>query len=173
MPSEKVLEQKKQDVKELAEKLKSSAMGIVISYKGIDVENDTKFRKEMREADLEYFVVKNSMLGFASKEVGYDFDEHLHGTTAIALSKEDPIAISKIIAKYAKELKDSTEFHVKTGFLNGSVIGVDLINEYGTMPTKEESVVNLLNLLVNPVRMFAMAVEAVAKKKESEGSGEE
>jgi len=171
LPSEKTLAVKKQYVSDLVEKLKTANMGIVISYKGITVEEDTRLRKEMREAGLQYFVVKNSMLRLASKEVGYDFDEHLHGTTAIALSEEDPIIISKIITKYVKELasqeerKDKIEFHIKAGFLEGKKVGVELINEYGSLPTKEESIVKLLGLLNTPVRMFAMAIKAVAEKQ--------
>ena len=167
MPSEKILAFKKQYVQELVEKLKSSFMGIVVSYKGIDVENDTKLRKEMREAGLEYFVVKNSMLNFASKEVGYDFEQHLHGTTALALSKEDPIMVSKILFKYSKELKDKAEFYVKTGFLDGKVVDADLINEYGSMPTREESLVRLVGLLASPMRMLAIAIKEIANKEDS------
>ena len=100
MPSQKILEAKKQYVSGLVEKIKDSKMGIIVSYKGINVEQDTRLRKEIREAELEYFVVKNSMLRFATKEVGYEIEESLHGTTAIALSKEDPIKVSKII-KYS------------------------------------------------------------------------
>lgn len=172
MPGEKTLELKKQFVSDLIEKLKNSNVGIIISYKGITVEEDTRLRKEMREAGLQYFVVKNSMLRLASKEVGYNFDEQLHGTTAIALSKEDPIVISKILTKYVKELenqeerKEKVEFYIKAGFFEGKEIGVELINEYGSLPTKEESVAKLLGLLSVPMRMFAVAVRAVAEKQD-------
>ena len=69
MPSEKILEQKKQTVAELTAKLKNAAAGVVVDYKGINVADDTKLRKELREAGVEYAVVKNSMLRFAAKEV--------------------------------------------------------------------------------------------------------
>ncbi len=174
MPSEKILAFKKQYVSDLIEKLKVSNVGVVISYKGITVEEDTRLRKEMREAGLQYFVVKNSMLRLALKEVGYNFDEHLHGTTAIALSKEDPIIVSKILIKYVKELesqedrKDRIEFHIKAGFLEGKEVGVELINEYGSLPTKEESIAKLLYLLNAPIRMMAIVIKAIEEKK-SEG----
>lgn len=173
MPSQKILEAKKQYVNGLVEKLKGSKMGIIVSYKGINVEQDTRLRKEIREAELEYFVVKNSMLRFATKEVGYEIEESLHGTTAIALSKEDPIKVSKIITKYVKELKESSEFKVKTGFMEGKVVDVKLINELGALPTQEELYAKLLGLLTSPMRMFAVAGKAVAEKKVSEDSGEE
>lgn len=168
MPSEKTLTVKKKYVSDLVEKIKSSAMGVVVSYKGINVEKATKLRKEMREANLEYFVVKNTMLNFATQEVGYDIKDHLHGTTAIALSKEDPIMVSKILTKYVKDLKDETEFKIKTGFLDGKVINADLINELGSLPTKEELVGRFLGLLTSPIRRFAIAIKAVAEKSSSE-----
>lgn len=168
MPSEKVLAAKKQYVLELIEKIKACAMGIVVSYKGINVEQATKLRKEMREFNLEYFVVKNTMLNFATKEVGYDIKEHLNGTTALALSKEDPIMVSKILTKYVKDLKDESEFKIKVGFLDGKVVEADLINELGSLPTKEELIGRILGLLTSPIRRFAIAIKAVAEKNSSE-----
>ena len=171
MPSEKTLAMKKQYVSDLVEKLKIANMGIVISYKGITVEEDTRLRKEMRDAGLQYFVVKNSMLRLASKEVGYDFDEHLHGTTAIALSEEDPIMVSKMRTKYVKELagqeerKDKIDFHIKAGFLEGKEVDVELINEYGSLPTKEESIAKLLGLLNAPIQKMAIVVNAIVEKQ--------
>ncbi len=168
MPSKVILEKKKKFVSELVEKIKNSNVGILVSYKGINVENDTKLRQEMRQAGFDYFVVKNSMLRFAAKEVGYDFEDSLKETTALALSKEDPIVISKIITKYVKELKDTTNFFIKSGFLEGEVVGADVINELGSLPTKDELIGRLLGLLTYPVRMFAIAVQAIADKQAKE-----
>ncbi len=170
MPSESVLALKKEKVASLVDKIKNSKMGVIISYKGIDVEKDTQLRKELREAELDYFVVKNSILRFASKEVGYDFEKDLHGTTAVAFSKEDPIMVSKILMKYAKELKETSEFYVKTGFLDGKVIEVGLINELGSLPSKEELLSKILFLLTYPMKSFAFVVDSVAKKNSNEES---
>ena len=68
MPSAELLKQKEQYVKELTEKLKGSAAGVLVDYKGITVADDTKLRKEFREAGVQYTVVKNTMLRFAAKE---------------------------------------------------------------------------------------------------------
>ena len=103
MPSEKILERKKQVVAELSEKIRAAAAGVVVDYKGINVADDTKLRKELREAGVEYTVVKNSLLRFAAQEVGYgDLSSVLEGTTAIALSKEDQVIAAKILSKYAE-----------------------------------------------------------------------
>ena len=89
MPSEKVLEQKKQIVAELSESLKNSCIGVIVNYKGITVAEDTKLRKQLRETG-EYKVVKNTLLKLALKDAGIEgLDSVLEGTTAIALSKDD------------------------------------------------------------------------------------
>ena len=96
LPSAKILEQKKQMVADLTDKIKAAAAGVVVDYKGINVADDTKLRKELREAGVHYAVVKNSMLRFAVKEAGYEgLDSVLEGTTAIALSDSDPVAAAR------------------------------------------------------------------------------
>ena len=169
VPSESVLKSKKQFVSELSQKIQSSNVGVLVSYKGINVESDTKLRKEMREAGVDYFVVKNSMLRFASKEAGLDFGDTLTGTTAIALSPEDPVGVAKILSKYAKELKDTTEFSIKTGFMDGEILDVKTICEIGALPTKEQLIGQLVSVLVAPIRGLAIALNAVAEKN-SDGS---
>ena len=72
MPSQSVLEQKKAIVAELSERLKSSITGVVVSYEGINTEDDTKLRKELRENDVKYTVVKNTLLSRACEEAGLD-----------------------------------------------------------------------------------------------------
>jgi len=83
LPSEKVLSEKQQIVAELAEKINAAAAGVVVDYRGITVEEDTKLRKELRENNVDYFVVKNTLLRFATKETGLEeLDSVLEGITA-------------------------------------------------------------------------------------------
>ena len=103
MPSEKVLQKKQSIVAELTEKLKNSAAGVVVDYKGITVEDDTTLRRDLREAGVDYFVVKNSLLRFAVKDSPLEeLNEVFKGSTAIALSEEDPIAASKSLLRNPK-----------------------------------------------------------------------
>ena len=99
MPNAKVLEEKKALVASLVEKIKNSPAGVLVDYKGITVEDDTKLRRELRAAGVEYAVVKNTMLRFAAKELGFDaFEAHLNGTTALAISTtDDVVAPAKIL----------------------------------------------------------------------------
>ncbi|MCI7759330.1 MAG: 50S ribosomal protein L10, partial [[Eubacterium] saphenum] len=104
MPSESVIAKKQQFVEELTEKLKNAAGGVLVDYKGISVEDDTKLRKELRENGVDYFVVKNTLLKRALNAAGIEgLDSALEGTTAIALSNDDIIAAPKVLNKKAED----------------------------------------------------------------------
>lgn len=168
MPSEKVLESKKQVVASLVETLNSSVAGVLVDYKGINVADDTKLRKELREANVEYAVVKNTMLRFAAKEVGLDgWDEVLNGTTALATSKEDPLAAAKIIAKYA-DIVEGDKFSIKSGFMDGKVVDADTVNALAKIPAKEVLIATMLSSLNAPIANLAVVLDQIAKKKEEE-----
>ena len=127
MPSEKILEQKQKVVSALTENLKSACTGVIVSYKGITVLQDTKLRKELREAGGEYTVVKNTLLRLALKDAGIDGLDHvLEGTTAIAISKDDYVSSAKILAKFADTNK---KFEIKAGFIDGGAIDVAEVKE--------------------------------------------
>ena len=168
MPSEKVLESKKQVVASLVETLNSSVAGVLVDYKGINVADDTKRRKELREANVEYAVVKNTMLRFAAKEVGLDgWDEVLNGTTALATSKEDPLVAAKIIAKYA-DIVEGDKFSIKSGFMDGKVVDADTVNALAKIPAKEVLIATMLSSLNAPIANLAVVLDQIAKKKEEE-----
>ena len=101
MPSEKVLEQKKAVVAALTEQIKASCIGVIVDYSGTSVADDTALRKELREAGVKYSVVKNTLLGFATKEAELEgLDEVLNGTTALATSDDDYTAAPRIYPKF-------------------------------------------------------------------------
>ncbi|PWL73270.1 MAG: 50S ribosomal protein L10 [Clostridiales bacterium] len=163
MPSEKILESKKELVNGLAEKLKNAVAGVLVDYKGIDVATDTKMRKELREAGVDYFVVKNTMLRFATKEVGYDFDEVLNGTTALAVSTEDQMAAARILVKYSEELKGAA-LNVKAGFMDGAAIDVDTVKAIAKIPSRETLVAQMLSSLNAPIANLAVVLDQIAQK---------
>ena len=168
MPSEKVLENKKQVVANLAETLKTSVAGVLVDYKGINVADDTKLRKELREANVEYSVVKNTMLRFAAKEVGLEgWDDVLNGTTALATSKEDPLIAAKIIAKYV-DIVQGDAFSIKSGFMDGKVVDANTVNALAKIPAKEVLIATMLSSLNAPIANLAVVLDQIAKKKEAE-----
>lgn len=163
MPSEKILSQKKETVAELTSKLKNAAAGVVVDYKGITVADDTKLRKELREAGVDYAVVKNTMLRFAAKEVGYEaLNDVLEGTTALAVSDNDQVAAAKILTKYAEDSKG--KFVVKAGFVDGGVIDAAKVAELGKLPNREGLLSMLCSALQGNIRGLAVALNAIAEK---------
>lgn len=162
MPSEKVLEQKKAVVAELTERLKGSCAGVLVSYEGINVEDDTKLRKELREAGVKYTVVKNKLLSRACKEVGMEgLDSVLEGTTALATSDDDHVASARILCGYAKGHEN---FKVKSGYLDGEVIDIDKIIGLSKLPTRDVLLANVLGAFQAPIASFARAVQAIVDK---------
>ena len=164
MPNASVLEQKQKQVAELKEKISAAVTGVVVDYKGIPVADDTKLRKELRENGVDYFVVKNTILGRAIE--GTDLEEMksvLEGTTAIALSNEDYTAAARILCKFA-ETNDS--FTVKSGFLDGKVVDTATIDSLAKLPTKEVLLATVCSAFQAPIAAFARAVQAIVDKGE-------
>ena len=159
MPSQSVLEQKKAIVAELTERLKNSVTGLVVSYEGINTEDDTKLRKELRENDVKYTVVKNTLLSRACDEAGLeDLKPVLEGTTALATSDSEYAAAARILCNYAK---DHDNFKVKSGYLDGAVIDMDTIVSLSKLPTREVLLANVLGAFQAPIAAFARVMQAI------------
>ncbi|MBE5036217.1 50S ribosomal protein L10 [Subdoligranulum sp. DSM 109015] len=166
MPSKKILAAKQAYVKELNEKLSSAMAGVVVSYNGISVADDTKLRKELREAGVEYTVVKNTMLRLAVKGTQYEaLTECFKGDTAIAISPEDPAAAARILCKFADADK-SKRFTVKGGFCDGQVMDAAGVRSLSTMPNREGLLSMLAGSLSGIIGGLAVALQAVADKQE-------
>ena len=165
MPSEKTLSAKKERVAQLVEMLKNSAAGVLVDYKGITVEEDTKLRKELREAGVSYFVEKNTILRFALKEAGLDgITNVLEGTTAIAISNDDQTAPARILGKFAEDCKDE-KFFLKAGYIGE----VDVYDEAGVkalskIPSRETLLAQLVGSLQGPIQKLAATLQAVVDK---------
>ena len=159
MPSANVLEQKKQVVAELVEKLKSAQAGVLVDYRGLTVEEDTNLRRKLREAGVEYKVVKNTLTRFAANEIGLTgMDEQLNGPTALAISAEDPVAPAKVISEFAK----SNEcLKIKAGFLDGNVISLDEINTLAKTPSRDTLIAQIMGSLNAPVSNLVRTLQAL------------
>ena len=162
MPNASVLELKKQQVAELSEKLKAAVTGVIVDYKGITVADDTALRKELRENGIDYFVVKNTILGRAIEGTELeDMKSVLEGTTAIALSNEDYTAAARILSKFA-DAHDN--FKIKSGFLDGKVVDTATIDSLAKLPSKEVLLATVCNAFQAPIAAFARAVQAMVDK---------
>ena len=170
MPSNKILEQKKAQVAELAEAIKNSAGGVLVNYQGITVEDDTKMRKELREAGVKYVVVKNTMTGRACEMNGMDdMKPYLNGMTALAIGADDPIAPAKVLKKYADKLET---FSILAGYLDGAVIDEKTVNALADIPSKETLIAKFLGSIRSPLYGLAYALQAVVDKGDSASAEE-
>ena len=164
MPSAKILEQKQQTVAELSEKLKAAKSGVIVNYTGITVEDDTKLRAELRKANVEYKVYKNSVIGRACAEAGYpDVAGQLSGMSAIAYSAEDEVAPAKILKNYADKIET---FNLKCGFIDGAVIDANAVEQLADTPNKETLVCKIMGCMKSPVYGLAYVLQAIIDKQE-------
>jgi len=162
LPSQKVLEQKQQLVADVTERVKNSVTGLLVSYEGINVADDTKLRKDLREAGVKYTVIKNTLLERAFENTGMtELNAHLAGTTALATSDEDYAAAARILCGYADKSKT---FEVKGGYLDGEVIGMDKIDALAKLPSRDILLANVLGAFQAPVASFARAIQAIVDK---------
>ena len=162
MPTAKVLEAKQAIVAELSDKLSASVAGVVVNYLGTTVSDDTVLRKELREAGVEYTVVKNTLLKRAI--AGTDLEgmsSVLEGTSAIAISKDDHVAAARILSKFAESHKN---FTIKTGYLDGKVIDIEMIEALAKLPSREVLLATVLGAFQAPMASFARAVQAIVDK---------
>jgi len=135
MPSAKVLEEKQKVVADLAERIKSSAAGVLVNYQGITVADDTALRAELRKAGVNYTVIKNTLISKACDIVGFEgLKDVLSGMTAIATSEEDAVAPARIINDFAKKNENYT---IKAGFVEGELLDVKGVEELAAIPTKD------------------------------------
>lgn len=166
MPNAKVLEAKQAAVAALSAKIADSVAGVIVDYSGTSVADDTVLRKELREAGVDYSVVKNTLLGRAV--AGTDLEEIkgvLEGTTAIAISKEDHTAAARILKKFA----DSHEnFKIKAGYLDGKAISVETVDSLAKLPTRDVLLATVLGAFQAPMASFARAVQAIVDKNGDE-----
>ena len=160
MPNAKVLESKKAQVAEITEVLKNAATGVLVDYRGLTVEEDTKLRNDLRAAGVNYFVVKNTLLRLAANQVGLEeLDGILHGPTALAVS-EDPVAPAKILFVFAKQ---NEKMEIKSGFMDGKVMSMDELTTLAKTPSKETLIAKIMGSLNAPasnlVRLLNTIVE--------------
>lgn len=163
MANAKILAEKEQLVSELATKLKDSTTTVVADYRGLTVAQVTELRKTLREAGVEFHVLKNTMTRRAANQADLsELEQYLVGPTAVAFS-EDVVAPAKILSDFAKK-NDSLK--VKAGVVEGQVVGFEQIKALADLPSREGLLSMLLSVLQAPMRNIALAVKAVAEKQD-------
>ena len=165
MPNAKVLTEKQAIVAELTDKIKGAASGVLVDYKGITVAEDTALRAECRKNELDYAVVKNTLVRRAIDNVGMnEMDEVLNGTTSMALSNGDPIAPMRVINKFSKQF-NGAKFTIKAGFMDGKILPLDEILAIAELPAKEVLQAQVLGTMLAPITSLAIVLKAIAEEK--------
>ena len=171
MPSNKVLEAKRQVVEELAGKLQTAVSGVLVKYEGITVADDTALRTALRKAGIEYSVMKNTLTGRACEMVGYgDMKQYLSGMTAIAISQDDAIAPAKIMKEYADKIPT---FEIKAGFVDGGVIDQAGVEALAATPSKEVLIGKMMGSLMSSLYGLAYVLQAKIDKENEGGEATE
>ena len=165
MPNAKVLETKKAIVEELTSKIQGATSVVFVNYSGITVAQDTELRRQFREANVEYTVVKNTLTRLATHKAGYaEFDELLNGTTSMACTTGDPIAPARIVCEFAK--KNKNVLSIKGGFVEGSVLSADQLNAFGELPSKDALVAQVLGTFLAPISSLAFVLDQIRTQKD-------
>ncbi len=159
MASTKILDAKKEVVNEIADKFKNSESVILFSYQGLTVAEMAELRNKIKDANGEVKVYKNTLVKRATDSLNLDLTENLDGPNAIVFGKEllEPI---KVISKFVKD-HDCTE--IKTGVINGEVVGTSVINEYASIPSMEGLLTMLAGGMIEHVKNLSIALNLYAE----------
>lgn len=167
MASEKILNQKKQEVEELAEKIKKAKIVLLTDYKGINVADVTAVRAKVRGAQAEYKVIKNNITRRAMEACGVsELDNVLEGTTAVILGYEDYLEPLKAIYEFAK---NNDFYKIKGGIIEGKVVPVEELIALAKLPSRETLLSMLAGALLGNISKVAVALDQVRIQKEEAG----
>ena len=162
--SKEAIAQKAQQVEDIAEKVKKAKSVVLVDYRGLTVAQDTEMRVSLRQAGVDYKVLKIRLVLRAFNGCGFDgFEKVLEGPTDVAFGYEDPVAPAKIVAETVT--KTNNKIAIKGGIIEGKQASVDEINALAKIPAKPVLVAQLLGMLTNPMRSLAVALSEIAKKQ--------
>lgn len=165
MASEKILNQKKEEVKKLAEQMKEAKLILLVDYRGINVTDVTELRTDLRKVNSKYAVIKNNITRRALAECGLEgLEEQLEGPTAVIMSDEDYLEPSKIIYNFSK---NNDYYKIKGGVIEGKVMSAEEIITLAKLPSRETLLSMLAGALLGNISKVAVALDQVRIQKES------
>ena len=166
MANKDIIAQKEAQVKELAENLKKDNLVLLIDYRGTTVDQDTKIRKELREANGKSSVIKNNIIRRALEANGVkELNDVLEGPTLLVTTDQDYLSTLKIVYKFAK---GNENYKIKGGIVEGKVVSVEEIMTLAKLPSREELLSKLAGSLLQTISKVAVAIDQVRIKKEAE-----
>ena len=156
------IETKKQIVQQLRERFERSRVVILTDYKGLDVEAMTELRTKLREAQVEYQVIKNTMIRRASEGTHVEaIKDEFKGPSAIALSFEDPVAPAKVLSDFAKK---NDKLEIRIGVLEGKVLDLSAIKALSALPSREELLATVLSAMIAVPTSLVTALSDVPRR---------
>ena len=165
MASEKNINLKKEEVSKLAEQMKNAKLILLTDYRGINVDDVTKLRTELRNANAKYTVIKNNITRRALAEAGIEgLENELEGPTAVIMSNDDYLEPAKAIYNFTK---NNDYYKIKGGVVEGKVMTAEEIITLAKLPSKEQLLSMLAGALLANISKFAVALDQVRIQKES------
>jgi large subunit ribosomal protein L10 len=156
------IEDKKKLVEQLRERMQKSKVVIVTDFKGLDVGKLTELRQKLREANVEYQVIKNTMLRRASEGTGVEpIKDHFKGPSAIAISYDDPVAPAKVLTDFAKT---NDKLQIKVGVINGKVMDLSGIKALSSLPSREQLLGQVLSAMIAVPTSLVRALNDVPRR---------
>ena len=164
MASEKNINQKKDDVKKLAEQMKDAKLILLADYRGINVSDVTNLRTSLRNINADYKVIKNNIIKRALAECGFEgLDEALEGPTAVIMTNEDYLEPTKVIYNFSK---NNDYYKIKGGIIEGKVMTAEEIITLAKLPSREQLLSMLAGALLGNISKLAVALDQVRQQKE-------
>ena len=165
MASEKIINQKKEEVASLAAKMKDAKIILLADYRGINVADVTGLRADLRNANAKYTIIKNNITKRALEECGIEgLEDKLEGPTAVVLSSEDYLETAKAIYNYSKE---NDFYKIKGGVIEGKVMTAEEIITLAKLPSRETLLSMLAGALLGNISKLAVALDQVKAQKEN------
>lgn len=156
------VEQKQPIIKEISDYLNGASAAVLVNYRGLTVDQDTKLRKQLRENGIIYKVYKNTMINFAVKDTEFEgLAQLLEGPTAIAISKDDATAPARLISQFAKT---APVLEMKAGVVEGTFYDAAGINAIAEIPSKDVLLGRLFGSMQSPIANLARVLNQIAEK---------
>lgn len=158
----KTRERKQKDLEALIEQFKNAKAAMVVGFQGMTVAKDQELRNRLREAGVSYEVVKNTLARKAAEGTLLEpTKDQFKGVTAVALSNQDPVNLSKAIAKFSKANPEIFKF--KAGVVEGRVVALKDVEAIASLPSKEELISKLMFLLNSQAQRLVNVLSAVPR----------
>jgi len=155
------LEAKQKITEDLHDRFARSAIIVVTDYKGLDVESMNDLRRKLRESNIEYQVVKNTLLVRAAEDTEVALiKDYFKGPSAVAISYDDPVAPAKVLTQFAK---DNGKLEIKVGVLNGKVLDAQAIKALAILPSREVMLAHFLSALNAVPTSFVRALAEIPR----------